>query len=821
MNVDLKLQKALEAHMGGRIQEAESLYRDVLQKRPRDPMALHNVGIIYYHRREYDAAVDSIRKALAVKRNYPEALSNLGNVLRDQGKHEEAVASYREAIRQRPRYVEAYSNLGAAYLAVAKFDEAIEALDTAIKINPNYMEAHFNRALALKGQGSLDDAIAAFRQVIAMKPDLVQAHLGLALTLAEQRRFEEAIAAFQALIALVPNAPEPYANLSLSLQELGRLEEAAAACRKAIELKPDFALAYYNLGTIVRRLGRLEEGVDAFKAATVHAPQFAEAYCNLGLALMDQGKTQEAVDAYRKAVQLRPNFPEALNNLGVPLRQQEKLEEALEVYRQAVAVKPDYAEAYTNMGNILREMGKQREAVDAYEKSIAIDARGVNARIQLAHLRRHLCDWREFDLDTQRLFELEKYVEPFVFLSTPATAAQQLACSRNWSAKLPRGQAFSHAAPRRPGPIRVGYLSADFRKHATAFLMAELFERHDRSKFEIYAYSYGYDDGSDMRQRLINAFDHFVEFRTTPLKESAQRIFDDDIDILIDLKGYTGGVRTEILVDRPAPIQVNYIGYPGTMGCDFIDYIIGDPFVTPMEHQPFYSEKIVQLPGSYQPNDTKRPISDKPFTRAQFGLPEDAFVFASFNGAYKISPSFFSAWMRLLQAVPGSVLWMLSTNDIVEGNLRREAAARGVAPERLIYTPGLDNPEHLARHRFADLFIDTAPINAHTTASDALWGGLPVVTCSGEPFASRVAGSLLRAVGLPELITTRLEDYEALVLQLARDPERLRGIREKLARNRLTAPLFDIESYTRGLEAAYARMFEIWQAGQPPQAFAV
>jgi protein O-GlcNAc transferase len=416
---------------------------------------------------------------------------------------------------------------------------------------------------------------------------------------------------------------------------------------------------------------------------------------------------------------------------------------------------------------------------------------------------------------------LVRYVEPFVFLSTPGTAAQQLVTSQTWSAKLPRGQAFSHSAPRRPGRIRIGYLSADFRKHATAFLMAELFERHNRDRFEIYAYSYGYDDHSDVRQRLINAFDHFVEFRSTPLKESAQRIFEDDIDILIDLKGYTGGVRTEILVDRPAPIQVNYVGYPGTMGADFIDYIIGDPFVTPMEHQANYSEKIVQLPGSYQPNDTKRPISDKPFTRAQFGLPEQGFVFCSFNGAYKISPTFFAVWMRLLNATPGSVLWMLATNSIVEANLRREAAAHGVAPERLIFTPGLDNPEHLARHRFADLFVDTAPINAHTTASDALWAGLPVVTCAGEPFASRVAGSLLRAVGLPELITTRIEDYEALALQLAANPDRLREFRDRLARNRLSSPLFDIGSYTRALESAYQRMFDIRQAGQPPQAFAV
>jgi len=315
----------------------------------------------------------------------------------------------------------------------------------------------------------------------------------------------------------------------------------------------------------------------------------------------------------------------------------------------------------------------------------------------------------------------------------------------------------------------------------------------------------------------VNAFDHFVDIYLAPPFEAARRIYDDHIDILIDLKGYTGQARPEILVDRPAPIQVNYIGFPGTMGADFIDYIIGDPFVTPLEHQPFYAEKIVQLPNSYQPNDTKRTIAAAP-ARRDCGLPEQGFVFCAFNSAHKFTPEMFDVWMRLLNAVPDSVLWVLSRSSATEQNLRREAAARGVAPERLIFAPCLPLAEHLGRQRLADLFLDTLPYNAHTTTSDALWAGLPVVTCAGETFAGRVAGSLLRAVGLPELVTTSLADYETTALALAREPQKLAALKEKLARNLPSAPLFDTARYTRDLEAAYVRMWDRWQAGEAPQA---
>jgi hypothetical protein len=443
-------------------------------------------------------------------------------------------------------------------------------------------------------------------------------------------------------------------------------------------------------------------------------------------------------------------------------------------------------------------------------------------------MRRHACDWRGLDQEeADCLDDIRRravLVSPFPVLATRAGPAEQLVHARIWARALAvaGSKVFSQYPAAVEGRrIRVGYLSCDFYRHATAALISELIERHDRNRFEIVAYCFSPDDGSDMRKRLRAAFDRVVDIRSLTHAEAARRIHDDQVDILVDLKGYTRDSRMEILAHRPAPIQVNYLGYPGSMGADFIDYIIADPFVAPMECQPHYDEKIVHLPDCYQPNDRQREIAEHTPTRAEAGLPEQAFVFCAFNNAYKITEKMFGIWMRLLDQVPGSVLWLLEANDLCKGNLRREAAVRGIDPSRLVFAPKVPMESHLARQRLADLFLDALPYNAHTTASDALWAGLPVVTCAGETFAGRVAGSLLHAVGLPELVTRTLSDYEALALRLAQQPEQLAAVREKLKHNRLSTPLFDAERYTHNLETAYAHMVRLRAAGRQPEAFAV
>jgi protein O-GlcNAc transferase len=410
----------------------------------------------------------------------------------------------------------------------------------------------------------------------------------------------------------------------------------------------------------------------------------------------------------------------------------------------------------------------------------------------------------------------------FRLLGCASTSEEQFSYARRVAARtaVPGSDIFASRPPRGER-VRLGYLSANFHAHPVAHLIAGLIEHHDRRRFEVMGYGFDEDDGSALRGRLVGAFDRFVDIADTQDQDAARLIHTDDIDIVVDLHGWTPDCRAKILAYRPAAIQVNYLGYPGTSGAEFIDYIIVDRFVVPAEQQPFFSERAVYLPDCYQCNDDKRETAARTPSRRECGLPERGLVFCCFNNSWKLTPLFFDIWMRLLRAVPESVLWLYEANPLVKANLAREAEARGIAPERLVFASRLPQAEHLARHRLADLFLDTLPYNAHTTASDALWAGLPVLTCAGSTFAGRVAGSLLRAVGLDELVTASLEEYEALALQLARDAELLTGLRARLAQNRRSYPLFDTGRYTRHLEAAYWRMSEIRMAGQPPIAFFV
>jgi predicted O-linked N-acetylglucosamine transferase (SPINDLY family) len=454
----------------------------------------------------------------------------------------------------------------------------------------------------------------------------------------------------------------------------------------------------------------------------------------------------------------------------------------------------------------------------------------ADALFSLFHIKQTICDWSRYieeearirdGVRTQVLQALPSAA--FRLLGCASTPEEQFAYARRVAARTAVAKSDMLPSPpaRRGERIRLGYLSANFHAHPIAYLIAGLIEHHDRRRFEVIGYGFDEDDGSAMRYRLMGAFDRFVDISQLQDRDAAQLIHADDIDVLIDLHGWTPDCRAKILAYRPAPIQVNYLGYPGTTGADFTDYIIVDRFVVRPEQQPFFSERLVYLPASYQCNDDKREIGARTPSRSECGLPKQGFVFCCFNNNYKITPLFFDIWMRLLRAVPESVLWLYEANLLVKGNLAREAAGRGVAPERLVFAPRLPQAEHLARHRLADLFLDTLPYNAHTTASDALWAGVPVLTCAGNTFAGRVAGSLLPAVGLGELVTTSLEEYEALAQRLAREPQLLGELRVRLAQNRLTSPLFDTARYTRHVEAAYWRMCELWKAGHPPAAFSV
>ena len=568
----------------------------------------------------------------------------------------------------------------------------------------------------------------------------------------------------------------------------------------------DSLVALYNQG-------QLTVVVDQAQALTEQYPEAFFVWNILGAAAAQIGKYDQAVSAFRKVIVLKPDYAEAYNNMGNALKEQGKPDEAIAAYNKALSIKPDYAEAYNNMGNALKDQGKPDEAIAAYNKALSIKPDYAAARAQCLHQLAHICDWSAIEADQCYLPELGtqgKAVSPFSVLSLEDAPDRHRLRSANFAReKYPQKAIALPAKPtEQPERLRIGYFSADFHNHPTMYLMAQIFAAHDKSHFEIFAYSYGSDRQDEMRKKLVSTVDVFHDVREMNDMQIVELARAEKLDIAIDLKGFTQNTRLAPFAYGLAPVQISYLGYPGTLGADFIDYIVADPVVIPDDKRQYYSEQVIYLPNTYQPTDNTRVISDKIITREDMGLPSKGFVFCCFNANYKISPTEFDIWMRLLGKVESSVLWLLKSNKWAEQNLKREAEARGISAERLVFAEKVPQAEHLARQKLADLILDTFNVNAHTTTSDALWAGLPVVTKLGEGFAARVAGSLLTAIGLPELITQSEEAYEALALRLATDPKQLGEIKSKLDRNRLTQPLFDSEMYTRHLEAGYHMAYD-------------
>jgi predicted O-linked N-acetylglucosamine transferase (SPINDLY family) len=700
--------------------------------------------------------------------------------------------------------------------------ETGDAQSQAQKPTAEVLQAKLNQGIALHRQGKLADAERCYREVLQRQPNHFAALHLLGVISGQTGRSEEGVELIKRAIGLNPKVAEAHNNLGNALRDLKRHEEALASYDQAIVLKQDYANAHNNRGNVLRDLKRPEEAQASYDRAIALKPAVAEAHNNRGNALMDLKRPAEALASYDEAIALKPDYAEAHSNRGAALRDLKRPAEALASYDRAIALKPDYANAHNNRGNVLRDLKRPAEALASYDKALALTPDSVGAEGMRVHTKMHICDWINFDSECAHLISSVKHrtanTIPFAFLGISSSSDDQLQCAKLWvTEKCPpsqkpiwRGEHYRHDR------IRVAYVSADFHQSATSYLMAGMFEYHDKSRFEVTGISIGSEDSDEMRQRLLRSFDHFIDAKALSDAEVASRIRETEIDILIDLKGFTQDAQTNVFAQRPAPIQVNYLGYPGTMGASYIDYIIADQTVIPDESRKFYSEKIVVLPNTYQVNDRTRIVSDKAFNRSAAGLPSQGVVFCCFNNTYKITPYVFDRWMRLLRQVGGSVLWLLEDNASAASNLRKEAVARSVRPERLVFAERIQLPEHLARHKLADLFLDTLPVNAHTTASDALWAGLPVLTQIGETFAGRVAASLLNAIGLPELITSTPQAYEALAIELATNPEKLAAIKRKLANNRLTTPLFDTQTFTRHIEAAYTIMHERYQANLPP-----
>ncbi len=683
-------------------------------------------------------------------------------------------------------------------------------------------EDAFARALALHQAGQIDEAERVYGAILDAEPNnaSVLHYLGVA----RYQRGDHETAARHIRKALDLNNHEPMAhsNLGLVCMALRRLDEALLCFDEALAQDPDNALAYNNRGLVQHDLRHFDQAAADFTRATSLRADFVEAFANLGKTRLAQKHYAEALAACDTAVALAPGLATAHALRGSVLRELRRQDEALESWARALALQPDFAEVHFNCGGALHELRRYEDAATFQARAFALKPDMPYLRGDWLHDRMQCCDWTDFDADCAALLSAvdrgDAATGPFALLAVASTAAQQQRCARVLVAdKYPpdatplwRGERYAHER------IRVAYVSADYRDHPTTHLIAGLIERHDRARFEVIGIYIGPPAVDAWRQRMERSFDRFFDVGAQSDEQIAQLLRELEIDIAVDLMGHTGYARTGVFALRPAPVQVNYLAYPGTMGAPYIDYLIADATLIPDEHRAFYDEKIAFVPHSYQMNDAGKRIADAPMRRADHGLPENAFVFCCFNGNFKITPDVFDIWMRLLDKLPDSVLWLLEGSPAAARNLRREAQRRGIAPERLRFAPKLPLAEHLARHRCADLFLDSFHYNAHTTASDALWAGLPVLTRLGETFASRVAASLLNAVGLPELITRNAGDYEALALALATEPARLAALRDKLAANRLTQPLFDTERSTRDLESAFHAMHSRQQAGLPP-----
>ena len=787
------LQQAVAAYRTGNLAEAERLCRAIELAKPDTPGALQLLGVIAARRRQFPEARRRFEQVLALDPRVASAHVNLGNALAALGQREAALASYASAAAIKPDYAEAHYSHGNTLLALGRVAESLASFQRALTIRPNYPEALNNFGSAWSQLGRFEEAVICFDRALALKPDYLDALNNRGNALASAGRFDAALASYDQALAASPLHAELLNHRGNALRMLKRFDAALASFDRALVIKPDLADAWNNRGVALHELGRYADSLASFDRALTVARDHAGTLVNRGNVLLAMGRVEHALHSFQRALEAKPGHVEATNSRGMALLRAGRFEEAAADFARVLDAEPD------------------RDYTPGF----------------LLHARLHGCDWQGCDRQRAAIVAAlgrgKRSAAPFTILGVVESPDDQRSCAELWAAdKCPPAPALLRRDERQPHErIRVAYLSADFREHAVSYLLAGLFERHDRGRFDVTAISFGPPGQGSMRTRLERGFEHFLDLRGRSDRDIAALLRERETDIAIDLMGFTADSRPAILAERPAPIQVNYLGYPATLGTAFHDYIIADRFVIPEVQAGRYSERVVWLPDTYQANDAARPVPGPAPSRADVGLPADGFVFCSFNSNHKFTPAVFDVWMRLLGAVDGSVLWLLAASATVERNLRREAAARGVAAERLVFAPRVEYGQYLARYGAADLFLDTTPFNAGTTASDALWAGLPVLTCAGEAFPARMAGSLLRAIGLPELVTGSMREYEALALRLAQDGAALGQLRARLVDNRTTHALFDTDRFRRHIEAAYSAMWQRHLSGGAPESFAV
>ncbi len=817
----------------GRTAEAEAHYRRALEVDPMLAAAGVNLGSLLLERGDHQAAIQSFQGALAIDPCLPLALNGMAAALVRLGRHAEAVPPLEAAAAIDPAIVDPWRNLGLVLTHLGRPDEALDKLSRAAQCDPADAatqaligDLHYRR-------GELAPAITHLRRAVELAPRTPQYRNNLGMALNDDGRHEEAAAVLRAALEIDRRQPEAWTNLGNCLVQLNAPDQAIESFREALALAPGLGVAACNLGNTLRNQGRLAEAAAAFEQAIAHVPDLAMAYNGLALVRQQENQNEAAVELLRKAVEIKPDYPEALNNLAISLGYLNRIPEAVEVFQRLLDVKPDLPEALFNLASLLQSLARHDEAITALRQCLALrpDYRVIYP--YLAHSLMQQCRWTNLDGIVGKIRQnMEAELAEGVGLSVPAFAMQSLPgefsmALRQRAAEHICGRAEAEVAEirdqlrldhRRPAGKRkltIGYVSPDFRFHSVAVAFRGILENHDRDAFELIGYSLFNGVEDDLTRQFAQTFDRFHRIMDTPYRETAERIDADRVDILIDLAGHTLGSRLPVFALRPAPLQAHYLGYSATIGARFLDYLITDHAQVPPENRHYFTEQLVYLPDTFMATQRAPVAAERP-GRRDCGLPEDGVVFANFNSHYKFDPRLFAIWMRLLRQVPGSVLWLLAGTPGCVENLRREAAARNVDPDRLVFAPKLTHPEHLARLALADLALDNLYHGGGVTTVDALWTGVPVLTIASQTPQSRNGATLLTAIGLQDLIVHGIEDYERLALRLAGDPALRRSLRDRLAANRDTYPLFRPARLTRHLEAGYRLMWRHHVDGHPP-----
>ena len=828
----------------GDLDGATDFYLKAVKIKPRFPDAYNNLATCYMQKGEIEDAIKTFGMALTLNPRLVDAHSNLGNLYKAMGKLCEAEKSYLEAIRMKPDFAIAWSNLAGVYASRGDRTTAIEYYKEATRLCPDFADAHCNLGNALKEEGQavsderlVKEAVDSYKTAIKLRPDFAIAHGNLASCYYDQGLLEQSVTTFKYALQLEPNYPDAYNNLGNAYRELGRLEESINCYRTTLRLKPDHPHAYNNLGNAMKDKGLVKEAIHCYVTAARLMPRFAAAHSNLGSILKEQGKLDQSLAHYQEAINIDPLFADAYANMGNVYKDLGQLTKSIQCYSAAIRMKPTFSEAYSNLASAYKDAGQLDDAITCYRRALELNPQLPEAEANLVHVLSYLCDWSRRSSDLRQLLAMLDAqlaspdggvglpcVQPFHALSYCLHPQKLLQLASRFAEKakinvsLLEVPSFHNKHRAAGSRIKVGYMSSDFGNHPVSHLLQSVFGMHNREQFEVYCYACSTDDQSSWRQKIQSEVEHFKDITALQAGDAASLIHSDGVMVLFNLNGFTKGARNEIFSLQPAPIQINLAGYCGSMGADYVQYIVGDETVIPHAHARNFSEHVIRMPGAFMCNDHRQSAAfalDKcPLDRADYGVSKDAFAFACFNQLYKITPEIFDVWCDILKRVDNSILWMLKFPPAGERNLRREALARGVDPSRLIFSEIVPKDEHIRRCQLADLVLDT-PFCGVCTGADVLWAGTPMISRLGEGMQERVGSSLLRASGLSDLVVNNWDEYRELAVKLACESQTLLHYRLLLEEGRETSPLFDTKKWVYNLEHGLLQIVHGFEKGHP------